>query len=199
MPEPPDSNIFTQYVLENPWPLGLVLLAAGGFLLWSGSRDGLLNKMKVGGILGAMGAAVLIIGYVVVTSGEHAKRVTRQLVNAAVDHDSAGALALFSPDAVFAFTSPKNPGFGFDFINTQMNRLGDRYSIDSNTITMLRGYSESSDAGVAHLACITHVQGFPTVSRWVVRVKKQPSGAWEIVHLTCVAINDRPPPTEGLR
>jgi len=199
MPDPPASNIFTQHVLENPWPLGLILLAAGGFLLWSGSRDGLLKRMKVGGALGAVGAAILVIGNVVVTSGEHAKIVTRKLVNAATENDAAGALALFSPEAVFAFTSPKNPGFGFEFISTQLNRLGDRYSIDSNTITRLRGYSESSDVGVAHLACITHVQGIPTASRWVVRVKEQPSGVWEIVHLTCVAINDRPPPTEGLR
>ena len=199
MPEPPDSNVLTQHMLENPWPLGLILLAAGIYLLWSGSRDGLLNKMKVGGALGAIGSAILIIGYVVVTPGEHAKVVTRKLVKAAVANDAATALSLFSSEAVFAFTSPKNPGIGYEFISTQLNRLGDRYTIDSNTITMLRGYTESSDAGVTHLACITHVQGFPTASRWVVRVKKQPNGTWEIVHLTCVAINDRPPPTEGLR
>jgi hypothetical protein len=147
------------------------------------------------------GAVILAIGWFVVTSGEQAKAVTRTLVNAVVADDPVLALAQFSNDAVFAVRSPKNPGFGLSFIEEQLLRVNGRYSIESNTMTMLRGYSESSDAGVVHMACFTQVaeSPYPTMSQWVVRVQRQPDDTWKVVHLTCVSINDQTPPIGGLR
>ena len=201
MPDAPDVSLFTRYVLENPWPAFAILLAVGAGLIWSGMREGLLNRVKAGGALAAVAACVLLGGVFVVTSGERARAVTRSMVQAAAGGDAVGAIAYFAPEAAFTVGSPLNPGLDFDFIQNQLIRLTERYKIDSNSITMLRGFSESSDSAVVHVACFTEVNGFPypTVSRWVVRVRKQSDGEWKIVHLTCVAINDQTPPLDGLR
>jgi len=201
MPEPPDVGIITRYVLENPWPLGGVLLAVATWLIWSGLREGLMNKVKAGGGLAIAGAVVIATGILVVTSGEHARIVTRRLVDAVVAGDVQLALAQFAPGAAFAMASPKNPGYGLQVIEEQLINVTGRYPIDSNTITMLRGYSESSDAAVVHLACFTQVAAspYPTVSTWAVRVQRQDDGQWRIVHLTWVSINDQTPQIGTLR
>ena len=47
MPEPPATDFFTRFVLENPWPAGLVLLAIAVVLGWLGLREGLKNRVRV--------------------------------------------------------------------------------------------------------------------------------------------------------
>jgi ketosteroid isomerase-like protein len=199
MPEPPDVSLFTRYVLENPWPVGLALLAAAAWLLWAGMREGQLKKLQGAAGVGLAGAAVLLTGYLVVTSGERAKAVTRELVDAAVAEDAIAAVAMFTDEAAFAVGSPRNPGLGIDYIRDQLIRLTERYPIESNTITMLKGFSETSDMATTHMACFTNVNGFTNVSQWVVRVKRQPDGEWKVIHLTCVTVNGQTPQLGGLR
>jgi hypothetical protein len=65
----------------------------------------------------------------------------------------------------------------------------------------LRGYTESADAGQAHLTCLTTVGQFPypNASRWIVRVQREEDGVWRVTGLTCVSINDRTPSLDMLR
>jgi ketosteroid isomerase-like protein len=198
MPQPPSVDIFTRYVLENPWPLGIGLLLVAAWLAWSGFREGLKSRQQYAAVFGLFGIAVLVIGHYVVTSGEHAKALTRSLVDAVVSHDSVGALSMFTNDAVFTVGSPNNPGYGIDMIRDLLDRVAPRYPIESNTITMLRGYPEDSDLATVHLACLSTVSGYPSVSQWVLQVRRQHDGSWKITRLTCVSINDRPPPLGGM-
>ena len=39
MPQPPQVGLITRYVLENPYPLALVLLALAGGLAWTAVRN----------------------------------------------------------------------------------------------------------------------------------------------------------------
>src|SRR5678815_193441 len=123
MPQAPSVSIFTRYVLENPWPLGLGLLLIAAWLAWSGFREGLKSRQQYAAIAGVFGIAVLVIGHFVVTSGEHAKALTRSLVEAVVRNDSVAALAMFSNDATFTVGSPNNPGFGIDAIRDLLDRV----------------------------------------------------------------------------
>jgi hypothetical protein len=197
MPSPPESGLFTQYVLENPWPGGVLLVLIGLGLLWSGLREGLGARVKWGGGLALAGVSLLLVGLLVVTPGERAKAVTRQLIDDVVANHSGqvAAASLFADSAAMSFTSPNNPGFDVQFIMERLDRLAMRYSIDSNTITMLRGYTESSDSGVVHLGCATSVAQQPgyAVTQWVLRVQKQPDGAWKITRLTWVSLNGQKP------
>lgn len=196
MPEPPDVSVFTRYVLENPWPLGLAFLLLASWFGWSGIREGLGQRLRAAGILAALGAAVFITGWIVVTAGEHAKMVTRQLVDAVVKSGAGAAATFFTDDAVLTFGSPKNPGYGDGIIQSRLIPSADRFRIESSTITMLKGYGESSDSALAYLGCYTTVDGFPNISQWVLHVKRQSVGSWKVSRLTCVSINDQTPPID---
>lgn len=198
MPDPPHVGLLTRYVLENPWPLGLGLLLIAAVAGFTGLREGLAGRIRLAGFVALAGAAVLAIGAAVTTSGEHARRITRELVDAAVQGDVAGAISLFAEQATYSVGSPRNPGLGRDFIERELSQLTGRYRIDSNTITMLRSYSESSNLAEVHLACWTSVGGFTTTpSQWVLRIQRQPDDAWKIVRLTCISIGGRTPPSPG--
>lgn len=201
MPEPPASSLFTRYIFENPWPLGLLAIVIAAVLLWTGLREGLSKRVNVAIGVGLVGLAIIIVGHLVVTAGEHAKEVTRQLVKAMVAGDRVGAVRLFGPDAVLSVGSPRNPGLDRDVIVNAIDRWVTNYKVTSNTVTSLRGYSESSDMGEAHLACFTEVGQFPypNPSQWVIRAQRQDNGDWKIVQLTCVSISGQTPPIERIR
>lgn len=200
MPEAPQSNLFTYYVLENPWPLGLALLAIAAILTWMGLREGLRGRTRTGLVFGVLGAAVIAAGLAVTTAGEQAKRLTRQLVDAAVAKDLVTGMTLFSDDATMNAGSPQNPGFDREFIKGRFAALAERHTIESNSISTLRYATISSDEAEARLGCLTTVAAFPypNTSQWIIRVMRQPDGQWKITRLTCVAINDQTPPLDRI-
>jgi hypothetical protein len=200
MPEPPSTSLFTRYVFENPWPLGILLLAVAVIVGYLGMREGLRSRTRVALVCGLLGIAVIAAGMFVTTAGEQGERIVTALVDAAVNEDMVGGLALFSDDAIMNSGSPQNPGLGYDVIQSQFAALGERYDIESNSITSLRGYSVKRDDAEVHLACHTTVAGFPypAVSRWIVRVQREADGQWKVTRLTCVSINNQTVPVDQL-
>lgn len=199
MPEPPDVGLVTRFVFENPWPVVIVLAGGGAVMAWMALRDGRLERVRVAAGLVGVGIVIAVIGAVVTTSGEHAEDVTRRLVDAAVTTNTAVAVRLLADDASLAIGSPDNPGFDVDYIRSQLEGLARRVVIDSNRITGLRAYSESSDAAVVHFGCWTEAGGFTSPSQWVVRVEKQSDGVWKVTRITCVSINQRVPDAKIFR
>ena len=198
MPEAPSTSLVTHYIFENPWPVGIVLLAAAVVLGWLGMREGLRNRMRAAMVCGVLGIAVIAASMFVTTSGERGEHVVKSLVDAALNEDVVGGLALFSGDAIMNSGSPQNPGFGYDVIQSQFARLGEQYDIESNSITSLRGYSVTRDDAEVHLACHTTITGspYPAISRWMIRVQPQSDGEWKITRLTCVSINNETVPVD---
>lgn len=201
MPQPPDVNIWTHYVLENPWPLSVALILAAAWLTWSGLREGLTGRLRAAAVLAIIGFSILATGLLVVTSGEHSRALVEALVDAAVKHDSIAASAMFTDHAEISLGSPSNPAFGRSVIDEILNNLPNSPAIESNSITMLRAYSESSNAATVHMACWTTLAtGLgPMPSQWVLRVERQADGSWKIAHLTCVSVANRAPQMELLR
>lgn len=195
MPPTPEVNIITRYVLENPWPLGVILLAVAGVLAWKGFREGMATRLRVAAIVAAAGAIVLITGIMVVTAGEHAVQTARALIDAVVREDLVAADRLLSDDAAMTIGSPSNPGQDKFFILASLEEFATRESVESNSISAEHGYSESSNVGVVHVSCTTLVERFPypTLSRWVMRVERQNDDQWRVTRLTCVSINNQTP------
>ena len=193
MPEAPTSSLFTHYVLENPWPVGGVLVAIALILGWLGLREGLSNRVRIAWLIGLIGAGVMLAGTLVTTAGEHGRAITRALVDAAVGEDLVGGLAVFSDDATLHVGSPQSPGRDHAFIQEQFASLAQQFDIESNSITQLRSATISGDEAEVRLACLTTVTAFPfpNTSQWVVRVRRTADGSWKVVKLTCVAINDQ--------
>jgi len=199
MPPPPDVSLLTRYVFENPWPLGMGLMLVAAWAMWTGLRQGIKRRQQTAGVLALISIAVFSAAFLVQTSGEHAKAVVRGLVAAVVDGDPS-ADGFFASRAVIAFGSPKNPGHGLEMIEQGLARVASQYPIESNSTTMLRGYTQSGDVGIVHLACWTTVRGGygPTPSQWVLRVERQLDQSWLITHITCVSINNQTPSSDRI-
>ena len=194
MPQAPDVSLFTRYVLENPWPLAIVLLVIAAFLAWTGFREGIESRQKWVLIPLMFAIVIVAIGYLTVTPGEHARNVAGQLVSATVNKDLVTTDQLLATDAIIVFGSPTNPGFDREFIMERLDKFRDKFTIDSNSITMLKSFSESSDSAVVHMACWTTLKdwsSYPSPSQWVLKVAKQPDGSWKISHVTCVSVNNQ--------
>ncbi len=197
MPEPPSSSLVTHYVFENPWPLGLILLAAALVAGWMGLREGLATRKRAALVLGVLGAIVFVLGTMITTAGERGERVVKSLVDAVASEDLIGGMALISDDATMNAGSPQAPGFGYQTIQDRFALLADRYTIESNLVMSMRGYSMPDDEAEVHLTCRTMVEGFPAISNWVVRVKRQSGrGEWKVARLTCISINGETVPID---
>lgn len=194
MPEPPETGLLTRFVLENPWPGGIVLLAAGVILGWLAIRDGRTRRLLAAGVLLLAGAAVLVVGALVRTAGEQAQAVTRQFVDRAVAADVYGAGGLLALDASLSLGAATNPGVDRDAIDRRMQWLADRYTIESNQITLLQGYTISDRQAEVHLACRTDAGRGPVTTRWVLRVERMDDGSWKIRRLALISVNGQPPP-----
>ncbi len=190
MPDPPAVGFVTRYVLENPWPLALGLLIVACAIGYTALVRGHLKRLPAAVLLAAAALAVAVAGLVIVTSGERAKLVTRQFVEAVAAEDVTAAGNLLAADATFAFDSPRNPGHDLTFIKNGLADLTDDFSIESNRITRLDAYSEDDAHGLAHLSCWTEAGYGPVISRWVVRVARQSDGSWKVDRITCVSINN---------
>jgi hypothetical protein len=198
MPQPPRVGLITRYVLENPYPLGLLLVALAAGFAWTALRSQRPQRLRTAGVLAALGAAVLLTGVLVVTAGEQARRVTMAVVEAAVAADVSGAAALFAEDARLSFGSPTNPGLLRRAIESRIDQLDGKYRIQANQVTMLRAYTETSDRATVHLACRTTLErGFgPAPTQWVLRVQRQDNGTWKIAHVTWISYAGRSPASD---
>ncbi len=195
MPEPPHVGLFTRYVLENPLPLGFVLLALAAGAAWTALRSERRTRLRAAAVLGAAGAAVLLLGALVVTSGERGRRVTLALVDAAVAGDVGAASACFADDATLAFGRTTNPGFPRDEIEERLRGLAGDYAIRSNRVLTLRSCGETRRRAEVHLACATTLEaGFgPVRTQWVLTVERGAGGAWKITRVTWISIEGRAP------
>lgn len=194
MPDPPNGSLITVYVLENPYPVGVICLALAVMMGWSGLYRGRLKWLPIAVLLGLTGLGVLVTGWLVRTAGEHSRRLTQSFVDEVVAADVRRATALLAADATLAFDSPRNPGYDLKVIKDYLEKLALEKLIDSNRVTHLRGYTKSGDIGECHLTCwTTPSSGFgPVRSQWVLWVERQDDGSWLISRITCVSINDRP-------
>ncbi len=201
MPDPPPVSLVTRFVLENPYPLVVVLMCLAGGLLWrlatsEGAWAIMGPRCLVGGLLAAAaGIAVFFTGTKIVTSGEHAHAVTRRLVEAATAGDVAGALTEIASDARLTFGAAINPGHARGVIDQRISRLNDRYRVADNAITMIDAYTQGRDRAVVHLACRTTPEaGYgPVFTQWVLDCERQADGSFQVTHIRWVTINGRSP------
>ena len=193
MPEPPPVGLLTRYVLENPFPVALPLIAVGATLAWSALRDARRTRFRIGIAAVVLGVVAIALGLAVTTAGEHGERAARGLVEAVVGNDLVGARAMMTDETTLSIGSPLNPGVGIDFIQDRLDQLHQRYRIEANTIRSLSGYGISADEAEIHLGCLTDAGFGFTPSRWVLRARRQPDGTWKITRITCISINNQVP------
>lgn len=202
MTSQPSVNPFVQYILVNPYPVSIALLAIGLVMAWMALNAGQLRSWRRWTALAliVVGAAVLITGLIVVTPGEHGRTVTREFVQRATSGDVAGAAALLDEELTLSLGSPMNPGVRMDraAIAQRLDTLHARYPIKSNMVRMLDGHTIGREEADVYLGCLTSTEYGFTPSRWIIRVRRNGKGEWVIVRITCVDINNQTPASNRL-
>lgn len=192
MPDPPDVGLLTRYVLENPWPLTVLLAFVAGVMIFTGLRDGVLSRVHRGAIPMVAAVVVLAVGMAVTTSGERARGVVRAFAS---DVETGQAVSRtmqsVAPDATLHISSERNAGLGFQAIADGVARAA-RYGIESNRVTNLDVYSVSSTHAVVHMTCFTQGALGGAFSKWVLHVEDR-GGMWLITRIVFVEINGQTP------
>ncbi len=189
-------ELFTRYVLENPWPLGVLLLAIAAGLAWTGLQAVDRRRLLAAGVVAVVGAGVMVAGKAIVTPGEHARAVVMEVFDAAVAADITTVAAAFTDDSALSLGSPNNPGFSKDAIIRRLEGLTGRYRIKSSRVTKLDATTVTQDRGVVNFSCVTEpTLGFgPVPTSWIIQVDRQPDGTWKFSHVTWVTLGMRAPP-----
>jgi hypothetical protein len=195
----PTSGWFTRHVLESPFPLGGVLLGMAAIFAFLVLRNGRTDRLLPIAAVGLAGAAILLIGRLVVTPGEHAGRVTRLLVKAAESGNVAATMAHFAPDALMSLGSEDNPGVGLASIQRLADATIGTQQVESNSIMRLEMATIAEDEGRVELGVLTDIGYGPTPSTWVIFVKPQPDQSWKVAHLALITVNRAPPPADLVR
>lgn len=184
-PEPPPSY----YLLENPWPIAIVLLILGAALVIIAYRTGGRRVKIAAAVVGALAAALVALAYLVTTDREAIDRNTESLVGAAVVPVELD---------VFRQTLSKDVRlFDRDYqsILDGIQRGLDRWNVRYAYITGLE-VDQTGDQGRSYLAVITrldsNIGGGSTLTRWMLHWKKEPDGAWRVVKIEWLSIGDEP-------
>ncbi|MCP3903451.1 MAG: hypothetical protein GY715_07420 [Planctomycetes bacterium] len=186
----------THYLFENPYPLAIALAVIGLAIGWKGMLDGRAGPLKIAPVPLVLALAVVATGLLVVTAGERGRAVVRSFVDAVVEDDLVGADAKLARNVTAHLGSARNVGHDRAFIMSGLSRLVDRFEIEDNSITRLDALEQTSTSATLHLTCWTESESWGTTrSQWQVEVREQADGAWLIQRLTCLSVNDRPPPS----
>lgn len=189
------AGLLSRYVLENPWPLAILLGLIGAGLGWKWLREGERAYRDVAAGCLAAAAIVLGLGLAITTSAERAKVVVRDFVAHAEAGDIDAMLGLLTDGCTLHYGAPENPGLPREMWEPSIGLLRGRYAIDSNRITRLDAESERGGAATVELACVTTVSlaPYPTPNAWWLRVAEQRDGSWRIERIAARRIGNSTP------
>lgn len=184
--------MLTRYVLENPYPLGGLLLVVGAVLAWHGLREGRSDRLKQAAVPMAIAVIVLLLGTLVVTPGERGRNVARELVDHVVAEDLVATMDMFANDATLHIGAG-NIGRDRDAILANVSRLAQRYEIESNRITRLSTETTGKNTATIRLTCMTETDVYGGVTAWTLDVERTEDGEWLVRRLVWESINGQSP------
>ena len=194
MPDIARSGFFTNFVLENPWPLAGLFTIVAGTIFWLAVQRDDRRLVIPAALVFAVAAVILAVGLLVETSGEAAADRTREFVSAASDGRIDEMLAGLDSDATLHVGRIENPGLPIEDLRRMIDALGSRHRIEQNTITLINSVGTSSDTALVELACLTRTtSSIGTVpSRWLLEWERG-SGRWLVRSITAISIAGRTP------
>lgn len=201
MPPAPPTGVVTQYLFENPWPLALGLIAVGVTIGVTAARSGLTGRFRWAGLMILAGAAVIGVGMMVTTAAEHGRGAVRGFVEALVSGDRTGTHARLAGDVTLNLAQPTNPIIMEEAaIRERIDTFMSNYTVESNSIRMLDGYTQSPNIAIVHLGLFTDLD-FPgiVVTKWAMRVRREADDDWLIDRMTLVEVNTKKPQEWMLR
>lgn len=195
MNNPPEESLLGHYLLENPWPVGLLSVAVGGILalLWMRQGDGRLAIAA--GVALLVSAIVFLVEAVVVTPAEHGTILVRSIVRSAEEGDPEAIIRLLDGNASLHMGSLENSGRPLEDLEDSIRSLERSNRITDNWITNLRGTTLGSDRAIIHLGCLTTTERSygSTPTTWIFDIRRTPEGDWLVRRIAFESLMGRTP------
>ena len=194
MPDDVRDSLFSQWILENPWPFSIVTLLIAATIGWIAIQRDDRRPLLVAGILAGLALLALGVGLVVETPAEAAASATRRFVADAESGRVDLLVARLDPEATLHPGRLENPGFPVEDLRSMLDALGGVHRIERNSITLLDAVGTGGGAAMVELACLTRTSsslGY-VPSRWIFEWERR-DGDWMIRSITAASIAGRVP------
>ena len=166
-----------RFILEHPWISSISIAAIALGLLWIGLRDGKKIYSRVGVLLFCVAVTAWILGRLIDTPTEHAKRLIYSFVLAVETEDIPATSAVLSQDVIMVDTWKDYPNQGIEGVQL--------------SIIELQPVEREEDV-LVEISLLSRVSGIGTVpSRWRILVQPNEAGVWKIYSIDAVEIMGR--------
>ena len=185
----------SHYLLENPWPVGIVSGTVGVFLLLSFFRTGETRLLLASLVAIFIAGLVFCLDALITTPAEHGQRVVSELVDAAEIGDVEGMLERIAPNASLHLGSVTSPGRPFSALEESFQTLSGRNRITENWVVRLDGESDGAGGALVFLSCRTATGNsyglVPTT--WSFEIEPDDTGEWMIRRVVFKSLMGRIP------
>lgn len=187
-------------LLENPWPLVIVLICAAAVLRVIGRRHD-KRALNVAALLTLLAAGgVIALAHFVATPRERVTAATHALLDATADNDPATIERLLAPRIVLT-DEAGNVKVSVGELRPRLDRALEKFPINSQRAKTLMVETRGDGFASAHLALRT---GFadnaypPAHTQWRLEWRRGEDGAWRLVEVRWLKWMGRTPPWHGL-
>ncbi len=187
-------------LLENPWPIVIVLIGVAAVLRVVGRRNDKrgLSLAALIALLAAVG--VYVLATLVDTPREQVTAATHALLDATVAKDAAAIDRLLDPRVVLA-DERGNVRLTIGELRPGLDRTLERFDLASQRAKNLLVDTQTPDAATAHLDLRT---GFtdnafpPSHTRWQLDWRRDADGRWRLTEVRWLEWMGQTPPWHGL-
>ena len=180
-----------RFILEHPWISSISIAAIALGLLWIGLRDGKKIYSRVGVLLFCVAVTAWILGRLIDTPTEHAKRLIYSFVLAVETEDIPATSAVLSQDVIMVDTWKDYPNQGIEGVQLSIIELHERHSFSFNTVLRFQPVEREEDV-LVEISLLSRVSGIGTVpSRWRILVQPNEAGVWKIYSIDADEIMGR--------
>lgn len=180
-----------RFILEHPWISSISIAAIALGLLWTGLREGKNIRSKAGVLILFIAVSAWILGWLIDTPTEHAKRLIYSFVQAVEQEDIPATAEVLSQDVIMVDTWKDYPNQGIEGVQLSIIELHSRHSFSFNTVLRFQPVEREEDV-LVEISLLSRVSGIGTVpSRWRILVKPNEAGVWKIYSIDAVEIMGR--------
>lgn len=189
------ESLLSHYLLENPWPIGIISGMLGLILFISFVRTG-ETRLLLGSLTAVtLAGLVFCLDALIKTPAEHGEGLVSALVEAAEAGDVESMLQQVSPAASLHLGSVTRPGRPFSALQESFETLAGRNRITENWVIRLSGESDGIGGATVFLSCRTSTSSsyglVPTT--WSFEIIPDGKGGWEITRIVFESLMGRAP------
>ncbi len=176
------SPLWQNLLLEDPWPVGLVLFILAGVLGFVGMQQGSGRLKKIAGAAALGAVIVFLLAGLITTTRERIIEQTRTLVGHTAPLDLAAFKAMVSPQVtVLVGEGSSDPLFTGDQVFARLERALGNYPIQNQSILAIDASLRGDDFALCQFDVRSDAVRGRVTTRWLLTWKKQTDGAWQVI------------------